>query len=762
MPLIAQRIVRGLTPFIDPLMTPATHRRPDRIVLGVKPGHRPSEKPPVRIFLGSERSQFRAERVFIWSVEKHRDPGRIYEIHLLKGLKGYFSGFWITGFTNYRFAIPHFCDYQGRAIYNDVDQVWLTDPAELFDRDMGDAGFLSINDHDTSVMLIDCQRMSGVWNHKAVVKTTRKRIEARARAAGLWGKLPGRYNARDREYRPGESACVHFTTLHTQPWRPLPEWFVYQENPTGTLWPDLEREADAAHFLPVSAVRPSVGWPKTSLALSSRKDGPEINRLLGARADVDLRTSGRRIHGLLERVPDADLPWVLDRLFAMSDSIDIELHEPVWIRRGRPRRSLHFWIEHFRLAERLNPGTRWRLTRRVGLSRRVVRGGPLPDGPIALLAGPGARVRSKAETIGGELARTTGREIVRAAMPSGRMTALVQALTGSGLIDAEDPPAVIVASGALATRAARRAATRSPQPPALVLIGRHAGSVPEHAGVAISMEHHGLPPHSNRVTTVLGFGHRDDWHPAVDTRAWKKWINHKRRCALILGRNPRGRWSARELETLVADTLEWARRRSARLLIVTTRESASAGDWLRERTGEEADLYCWQHEDDHNPYSLALEHARALLIAGGTPGLLQDALASPKPVYLVAWPAAAGPWRRFAGRVAERAFRPSYNKRGSIRPQQGLTYLCARLVERGWVLPPTGLADWQRLLVERGLAAWLGSRAIPSGRYEPEISTLCRKIVQRLELNTAEPAAHPDCRNSGPSNRSATHRSNQS
>ena len=249
MPLIAQRIVRGLTPFIDPIMTPATRQRPEKIILGVRPGHRPSDKPPVRIFLGSERRQFRAERVFIWSIEKHRDPSRIYEIHLLKGLKGYVSGFWITGFTNYRFAIPHFCDYRGRAIYNDVDQVWLTDPAELFDRDMDDAGFLSINDHDTSVMLIDCLKMSGVWNRGAVVKTTRKRIEARARAAGLWGEMEGRYNARDKEYVPGESACVHFTTLHTQPWRPFPEWFVYQDNPTGSLWFDLEREADEQRAL---------------------------------------------------------------------------------------------------------------------------------------------------------------------------------------------------------------------------------------------------------------------------------------------------------------------------------------------------------------------------------------------------------------------------------------------------------------------------------------------------------------------------------
>ena len=417
MPLITQRIVRGLTPFLDPIMTPATRSRPEKIVLGVRPGHRPSDKPPVRIFLGTERQQFRAERVFLWSIEKHRDPTRIYEIHLLKGLKGYVSGFWITGFTNYRFAIPYFCDYAGRAIYNDVDQVWLTDPAELFDRDMGKAGFLSINDHDTSVMLIDCRRMSGVWNREAVTGTTRKRIEARARAAGLWGEMPGRYNARDAEHVPGKSACVHFTTLHTQPWRPFPEWFVYHRNPTGSLWFDLERGADEARFLPVSALRPSSAWPDAALRLSSRPDGPEITALLGARLDEALIAEVREIDGVLEQVPDADLPWVLERLFATSRQLEIRVREPVFIRRDRPRRSLHFWTQQMQLAERLHPGTRWRLERRVGTVKRVLRGGPLPAGSVAVLSRPGARARSKAEAVGTTMARRMRRDLTRIGLP---------------------------------------------------------------------------------------------------------------------------------------------------------------------------------------------------------------------------------------------------------------------------------------------------------------------------------------------------------
>ena len=62
--------------------------------------------------------------------------------YLMKDLAGYRKWFWTTSFTNYRFAIPHYAGSRGRAIYNDEDQIYLGDPGELFDVDMGDHGYL--------------------------------------------------------------------------------------------------------------------------------------------------------------------------------------------------------------------------------------------------------------------------------------------------------------------------------------------------------------------------------------------------------------------------------------------------------------------------------------------------------------------------------------------------------------------------------------------------------------------------------------------
>ncbi len=101
---------------------PYFRRDPERVVLPVRPGVTPSDRPPVRIFLGTEDAQYRAERIFFWSIEKVRDPSRVYEIYLMKNIEGFDRRGWRTGFTNYRFAIPDFAGRQGRAIYNDVDR----------------------------------------------------------------------------------------------------------------------------------------------------------------------------------------------------------------------------------------------------------------------------------------------------------------------------------------------------------------------------------------------------------------------------------------------------------------------------------------------------------------------------------------------------------------------------------------------------------------------------------------------------------------
>lgn len=212
-------------------------------------------KEPVRIFIGTEPAQHRAERVLLWSVAKQRDPSRRYEVYLMTNLTGFDRRVWKTGFTSYRYAIPELAGFHGRAIYNDVDQIYLADPALLQDLDMNGAGVLAVDSRDTSVMLLDCGLLADTWTINDIHDSLEGKIHTtmlkKVRAKGLIADLPGCWNSRDHEYDSNSSCLLHYTILHTQPWQPFPDKLRYRENPLAALWDDLEAEADQAGFAPL-------------------------------------------------------------------------------------------------------------------------------------------------------------------------------------------------------------------------------------------------------------------------------------------------------------------------------------------------------------------------------------------------------------------------------------------------------------------------------------------------------------------------------
>jgi mitochondrial fission protein ELM1 len=336
---------------------------PDRVVLGPLPGVTPSAKPPVRIFLGTEEAQYRAQRIFFYSILQVRDPARTYEVHLMNNIRGFDRRRWRTGFTNYRYAIPDFAGRAGKAVYNDVDQIYLADPALLFDLEMGEHGYLAISASDTSVMLIDCERMWPIWNREVAATGSKHALLAKPKAMpGLWGALDPQWNARDQEYVEGLTKCLHYTALHQQPWQPFPDDYSYHPNPLAYIWHDLEHRADAEAYRVFTRERPS---PELEARLGTSGRGDETGRaplpapskgavalaralginsalVVSALDPAGIDTSGLglgersslKVRGgdawpdepadaviaadLLEHVPPADIAWLLDEIFARA------------------------------------------------------------------------------------------------------------------------------------------------------------------------------------------------------------------------------------------------------------------------------------------------------------------------------------------------------------------------------------------------------------------------------------------------------------
>ena len=733
MPLLIQRIARGIRPAVfHPDRPPATRSAPERIVLGVRDGERPSSKPPVRIYLGTERGQFRAERVFLWSVEKHRDPSRIYEIYLMRDLAGFRRRFWLTGFTNYRFAIPEFAGFNGRAIYNDTDQIYLKDPALLFDTPMEGAGFLSINDRDTSVMLIDCARMREVWNTHDVRKLGRKALEARARKAGLWGHLDGGWNARDSEYHPERSHLVHFTTLHTQPWRPFPDELVYFDNPTDPLWPDLEAEADQHRFLPVSAARPSPTWNEAC----ARLPDSSIRKLLGPRPP-EAFSQRLEIADVLERVPDQDVPWILDRLFGLATDLTVRIREPRRHSQESTRRSLWFWQQQFLAAGRLHPATRWQLNYRHPWGREErYHGGPVADGSILVLTHRKPGHANQARALARRLSECSGRTLREGVIGSSEAGFAIGRLFGRPPLPAiAQDTSIVIAGGWLPTRTARLLQRRMPHL-RLILSGRKAGPAEAMGSVLVQCRHFELPPHPNRLTTLLPLnsGVVPD-APAGDR--WQDWLAAPRRMAVLLGGSSRSHhFSTDDATALAREVSKRARQSDAALLVVGSRRSEPVAEAVEQALSDLDHYYRWQPNDPENPYPLALAHADELVVTGESESMLADA-ASRQRGFLI-WPVRerrGGLWQRFSGEIAARAVRPRFNRRGSIRPQQGQTYACARALERGWILPPRNMPALHRWLHDAGIAAPFGE-PVPEGfkTLPDELDEIIGQASRRLGI----------------------------
>lgn len=676
------------------------HLAPECVTLGVRPGEAPSSKPPVRIFLGTEPAQYRAERVFIWSIERIRDPSRVYEIHLMKGLVGFDRRHWTTGFTNYRFAVPHYASAAGRAIYNDVDQIYLKDPAELFDAPPP-SGYRAVSHNDLSVMLLDCARMAEVWSLQDAQEQPKRALQAKAAAIPeLFDELAPEWNARDGEYVLGASRLVHFTNLHTQPWRPFPERFVYQRHPQEGLWLELESAADDAGFQVFSRERPSESYRRQAEMPS------------------------------LDQTPQEDLPWVLAaKLGADAQPVRFEVKcDP---RRGSPRgpdgrhepaRTADWWSQRLDAAAARKPGVAWeaRLLTAAGCVQR--RGGPTPeDEPPRVWLLLDDRAGNTTQTIG--LADQLGwpyeiRQLVTNGVSSLHNRLLGASRAGIDLnkSDALEPPwpELVIATGrrtapvALWIRRASGGATR------LVHLGRKGGDHADLFDLVVTPAYCRLFPHPKRIEVCAPL-HRvmaaslekagEEFSAAFGGLPSPK-------VALLVGGKSGQHYLPPQAARHLGESVARQARESGGSVLTTTsrRTGAEATDELRRALADVPGAFHAPGDAGRNPYLGYLAWADELVVTGDSESMLAEAISVGKPVSIYPLPARPSFRVLRAPRdvVLERSLAQPKGARGTGRPQRGIERLCARLIERGFVRPTRDVEVFHADLIRRGLAQRFG------------------------------------------------------
>lgn len=737
-------------------------------MLEPKPGVPASDKPTVHIYLGTQRAQYRAERIFLWSVELCRDPGRRYEIHLMKELADFDSRGWTTGFTNYRFAIPHYAGGSGRAIYNDTDQIYLRDPGELFDLDLRGHGFLAVSPKDSSVALIDCAKMADVWSLKAARRESKKLLLRRATdRAGLYGEFDRGWNTRDHdEYDPENAKLYHFTTLATQPFRPFPERFAYQGHPNGDLWYDLERSADAAGYHPFTREAPSArfssllesgeleqgvevaegSFAPVIRSLCERSDAkrlavtPESSWggdgggvqafLLPLLAAAELpEVDGILCFGGLSRVPDEDLGWILDSLFRSARDFVFavvrcpETRGPSGTPPHGNLRDANWWAAQFESASRRNPDPHWELATssasklEAGSSRCQFGGRILGDAEPRVWVLADDRPGNTTQSTG--IAEELGWPTEIKSLEFGPLSALHNEIVGSSLAGltaagratlCEPWPDLVIAAGGRTAPAARWIKDQSRGRTRLVQLGRKGANPARHFDLSITPSYARLFAHPKRMEISLPLTRVSPESLAAAAAEWGETFAASvapRIAVLIGGDTAKQRLDAEHARRMGEEIAEMANKAGGSVFVTTSRRTSDeAVAALEEALPFAAYFHKWSADASvANPYLGYLALADALVVTDDSESMLAEACASGKPVSIYPIPTREPTWlERLKEAAVARAIEKPLGERGTPRPQGGIELFLARLVETGLLRPARDLKSMREGLAELGQA----------------------------------------------------------
>ena len=110
--------------------------------------------------------------------------------------------------------------------------------------------------------------------------------------------------------------------------------------------------------------------------------------------------------------------------------------------------------------------------------------------------------------------------------------------------------------------------------------------------------------------------------------------------------------------------------------------------------------------------------------------MMADAAASCKPLYIYPIPKQQlDLWTQLKEWIVARSEKHRWGNRGTIQPQTGVQYVCARLVERGIILPQADLHILHQTLVESGVAQFFGSSSNPtSSAGLREVDDIARRV----------------------------------
>ena len=194
---------------------------------------------PIKIFVGCDPNNCDLEQMMVldYSIKKHtshpyeivwmqlsKDPDNFWYSNPEKN-EGWNTQEWVTPFSGFRWAIPAYCNYEGRAIYMDGDVIILSDIADLWNHPINDDSIVIAKGKPfltrLCVALWDCNRAK---KFLPKIEEMRKNPGAHGKLMRLIEKKPelvtpfnDNYNCLDGEDIPiADIKILHYTDIDTQ------------------------------------------------------------------------------------------------------------------------------------------------------------------------------------------------------------------------------------------------------------------------------------------------------------------------------------------------------------------------------------------------------------------------------------------------------------------------------------------------------------------------------------------------------------------
>ncbi|TFG59089.1 MAG: hypothetical protein E4H32_10655 [Nitrospirales bacterium] len=143
--------------------------------------------------------------------------------------------------------------------------------------------------------------------------------------------------------------------------------------------------------------------------------------------------------------------------------------------------------------------------------------------------------------------------------------------------------------------------------------------------------------------------------------------------------------------------------------VTSPRTGNNVSQALKSALMPEHHVHEWQPNQSDNPYVAYLAGADVIIVTGESESMLAEAASLGKPVYIIPLPENPPTWKiRLSEAIVQRARSRPLNKRGTVRPQQGVERFCARLIQSGLVQPRRDLSLLHDSLINKGIARPFG------------------------------------------------------